>query len=86
MSQSHTHTSLGEVALRYIKKRRAVPGTSCGSEELGKFEVLQRRAMSSKGCTTVTSQRGMEGQNLYSHCELPHGPYASVDICALFIV
>ena len=46
-----------------VKKRSAVPETSCVVEELGKFEYLQRSAMSSKGCTTVTSQRGMEGQN-----------------------
>ena len=44
-------------------RKGTVPGTFCVGEGLGQFEYLQRSAKSSKGCTTVTSQIGMEGQN-----------------------
>ena len=59
---------LTEMVKGNVKTGRVDPGTCCVGEELGKFEYLQRSAMSSKGRTTVTSQRGMEGYNQKDHC------------------
>ena len=59
MAYSEGKTAPGD---RANVRKGAVPGTSCVGEELGKFEYLQRSAMSSKGCTTVTSQMVWRGR------------------------
>ena len=38
---------------------RACLRACISKRELGKFECLQRSAMTSKGCTTITNQRGV---------------------------